>query len=146
MKIRFDKIKSRELTKAVSEVIAPIVAQKKEVEFNATIANDVPDSFSGDLTRIKQVLINLLSNAVKFTNKGSVVLRLETNSAQQILDSLNDPSMFVKSWANSDYFVKFTVQDKGIGIDPSDYNKIFSAFEQVKLIIGTISNLITSSV
>jgi signal transduction histidine kinase/ActR/RegA family two-component response regulator len=131
MKVRFDKVKPRELVTAVSEVITPLVAQKQEIEFKSTIANDVPESFSGDLTRIKQVLINLLSNAVKFTERGNITLRVTVDTAQQILDASSDGAIFIKSWANGKAFIKFVVEDTGTGVEPSDYPKIFSAFEQV---------------
>jgi two-component system sensor histidine kinase/response regulator len=132
MKVRFDKVKPRELVTAVSEVITPLVAQKQEIEFKSTIANDVPESFSGDLTRIKQVLINLLSNAVKFTARGNITLRATVDTAQQILDASSDGAIFIKSWANGKAFIKFVVEDTGTGVEPSDYPKIFSAFEQVR--------------
>ncbi len=130
--MKFDKIKPRDLVKDVSEVITPLVTQKPEIEFKTVLANEVPESFSGDLTRIKQVLINLLSNAVKFTTRGSITLRVGVDSSQRILDASVDPKMFMKSWANSNNFIKFTVEDTGRGIEPEDYDKIFSAFEQVR--------------
>lgn len=134
MKIRFDKVKPRDLAAAVSEVIAPLVAQKPEIELRVAIANDVPESFSGDLTRIKQVLINLLSNAVKFTARGHITLQVTTETSEQILNASNDPNIFMKSWANGKAFIKFIVEDTGAGIEFADYPMIFSAFEQVRAV------------
>lgn len=144
MKIRYDKVKSRDLVKAVSEVITPLVTQKTEIEFKTIISNEVPESFSGDLTRIKQVLINLLSNAVKFTTRGSITLRLDIDSSQRILDASIDQQMFIKSWANGNNFIKFTVEDTGRGIDSKDYDTIFSAFEQVwrRINLSVIANVV----
>jgi signal transduction histidine kinase len=63
-----------------------------------------------DPLRIKQVLINLLSNAIKFSEgRGPVTVRVRD--------------------AGERY--EFSVEDRGIGIAPADFERIFSSFEQV---------------
>ena len=47
-------------------------AKEKNLDFNITVAHDIPDELSGDEVRIKQILINVLNNAIKYTKEGSV--------------------------------------------------------------------------
>lgn len=61
--------------------------------------------------RIQQILINLLGNALKFTTEGHVCLK-------------------VGMVADSSSMVSFSVQDTGIGIEPSAISKLFESFAQ----------------
>lgn len=73
----------------------------------------VPLWLRGDATRLRQALINYVGNAIKFTHVGSVELRakLLSNDAQGV-------------------WVRFEVQDTGIGIAPEKQAHLFEAFEQ----------------
>jgi PAS domain S-box-containing protein len=78
---------------------------------------DLPKTIDADERKLKQILYNLLSNAVKFTSdKGFIKLKART-----INDSQNNSRM-----------VEISVQDSGIGLSPSDINRIFKPFEQVE--------------
>jgi PAS domain S-box-containing protein len=68
-----------------------------------------------DQARMKQVLINLIGNALKFTEKGEVVVRLETDDAGRP--------------------VRLAVHDTGIGIPPDRLDAIFNVFEQAESMI-----------
>lgn len=72
------------------------------------IVETVPDlSFYGDKYRLEQVLNNFLTNAIKYSPDSSRII--------------------VKSQAiNGD--IKINVQDEGIGISPSNLNKLFERF------------------
>ncbi len=73
------------------------------------------DSFIGDPTRIKQILLNLLSNAVKFTERGEVCVTVSnTARAQKNITVVN-----------------VEVLDTGIGIAADKLNNIFEKFVQV---------------
>ncbi|MDD5708732.1 MAG: ATP-binding protein, partial [Kiritimatiellae bacterium] len=74
---------------------------------------DVPHFVKGDAGKVRQVLINLLGNAVKFTARGGITLRVQAK-ARDATSAL----------------VSFAVADTGIGIEPSDQERIFHAFEQ----------------
>jgi len=74
---------------------------------------DLPQSLRGDALRLSQVLVNLLSNAVKFTARGSVVLRCD-----------------VVAQAGSEWTIRFSVRDTGVGISPEAQERLFSPFEQ----------------
>ena len=65
---------------------------------------------SGDVLRLRQVLLNLLGNAVKFTRHGEVVLRVAPGGAPDC--------------------VRFSVSDTGAGIDLANGRDIFEPFRQ----------------
>ncbi|PKO47947.1 MAG: hypothetical protein CVU29_00775 [Betaproteobacteria bacterium HGW-Betaproteobacteria-22] len=76
-------------------------------------SHDVPLFLRGDPTRLRQALLNYAANAIKFTEKGEVVIRAR-------LLSQND----------DDLYVRFEVQDTGIGISAENITKLFHTFEQ----------------
>ncbi len=87
----------------------------KPVSLSFIWPEDLPDYFSGDRTRLQQILTNLVGNAIKFTEKGSVKLEVK-----------------VISDANSLYTFRFIITDTGIGIPPSRINSIFDSFTQAE--------------
>jgi signal transduction histidine kinase len=84
-------------------------AEQQRLALHLDIAENV-DFCYADQQRLKQILINLLSNAIKFTEVGSVTLRVERKR-----ESLT-----------------FSVIDTGIGIAPTELDKLFQPFQQVK--------------
>jgi len=88
-------------------------AHQKSLEFQTTVASDLPQLVLGDANRLRQVLSNFLSNAIKFTASGNVELRVT---------SLAD--------SGKKNFVRFEVSDTGIGIADSKIARLFTPFEQ----------------
>jgi len=86
----------------------------KGLQFRARVAEAAPDNLIGDSLRLRQVIMNLLTNAIKFTEKGSVTLDVEVESA-----------------AARETWLRFTVADTGIGISAEDQDRIFAPFTQV---------------
>ncbi len=89
-------------------------AEEKKLVIGYVIKEGMPSCFTGDVTRLRQILVNLLSNAVKFTDKGEVTL----SAAGKTLD-------------NGRYQLHFTVRDTGIGIPPDHQDRLFQSFSQV---------------
>jgi len=89
-------------------------AEAKNLNYELNYHSDVGDSFMGDPTRIKQVLVNLLNNAIKFTAEGSVKLDVKIKGSTKE----GYASIFIE------------VSDSGVGIDPKNHEKIFKDFEQ----------------
>ncbi len=84
------------------------------VEIACDIKSDVPDVLIGDAGRLRQIVVNLVGNAIKFTERGEVVLAVESQSL-----------------AGNEVDLAFSVRDTGIGIPPDKLLHIFEAFEQV---------------
>jgi signal transduction histidine kinase len=94
--------------------ICEIRAEQKGIDFHYEPDANLPIGVEADEKRLRQVLINLLGNAIKFTDKGSVIFRVEPLSVEA--DSAR---------------LRFSVSDTGDGIAPEYLNQLFQAFEQV---------------
>jgi len=92
------------------------LAHSKSLSFNTVIPEAMPTSFTGDSTRLRQVLTNLLSNAFKFTDQGLVVLKVKRIAEEGKFSVL-----------------EFTVTDSGIGIDKKDQKSLFEDFTQSQI-------------
>ena len=101
----------RELVEGVVEMLAP-GAHGKGLALRVEIDPGLPEGVAGDPRRLRQVLLNLVANAVKFTERGEVVVVVEPESEA------------AGEW------VRFTVRDSGIGIDPEQHERILNAFTQ----------------
>ena len=88
-------------------------AGENRLEMNYLIGENVPEVLVGDPFRIKQILMNLTVNAIKFTDEGEVKLRV-----------------FTEKTTSKSVFLRFEVQDTGIGIAKEDMDKIFDEFAQ----------------
>lgn len=96
------------------------VALKKQIEFQITMDEQLPDTIFTDSHRLQQILKNLLSNAIKFTSKGSVTLHLSV--ANQGIPPLQQ--------SEQNKMITFAVKDTGIGIAREKRETIFEAFQQ----------------
>lgn len=89
-------------------------AEKKGLEFNVLIDENIPSVLYGDKVRLRGVLINILNNAVKYTQKGHVTFEAS------ILDNNRDT---VK--------LEFKISDTGIGIRKENMGNLFKSFERL---------------
>ena len=102
------------LQKVLSEVRNLFTLPAQEKQLTLIFPDNIGDvMFLGDAVRLGQILNNLVANAIKFTETGSVEVSV--------------------SWAEAkDNRVRllFTVEDTGIGIEPSQQDLIFESFTQ----------------
>ena len=103
----------RECVEECMELLAPRAAEKK-VELSYAVAEEMPELFVGDATRLHQILVNLVSNALKFTDHGSVQVH-----AGAIPGS------------DGEHDLVFEVVDTGIGIPEERQGDLFQPFTQV---------------
>jgi len=103
------------LRRCLEEVIKTqtTTANEKGLELETSIDPAVPDALVGDQLRLKQVLLNIVGNAVKFTVKGGV--RVAAQLDRQVDDLI---------------YLKLSVTDTGIGIEPEAIGRIFAPFGQ----------------
>ena len=87
-------------------------AREKGLPLRVEVLPEVPQAITGDITRLRQVLLNILSNAVKFTQHGEVGLRVWTEQA--------GPPMTLG----------FSVSDTGVGISQDRLGDLFQPFSQ----------------
>ncbi|BAZ01406.1 integral membrane sensor hybrid histidine kinase [Tolypothrix tenuis PCC 7101] len=99
--------------------ICRIRAEQKVIGFHVQLSADLPVGIRADDKRLRQVLINLLGNAIKFTEKGSVIFKVEVKATQEEFQQLPI------------HKIRFEVTDTGVGMNPEQLQKIFLPFEQV---------------
>jgi signal transduction histidine kinase len=103
------------------------MVKEKALKHGIKLSNSlhgVRDTITADERKLKQIIYNLLSNAVKFTPDGGSVSLTAQNCKPddaQFFDMDNDNS-----------YIKITVTDTGIGINPDGLDLIFNPFEQVE--------------
>lgn len=95
----------------VSELVSlmSVRAEEKDLVLQSQFRSELPSVILSDPTRLLQILVNLVGNAVKFTERGSVTLSVE----------LVDPE-----------FLRFNVEDTGVGIPADKLETILEPFHQ----------------
>ena len=88
-------------------------AKQKGLDLRSSVDSGVPRAASGDVVRIKQVLINLVGNAIKFTEKGGIRMAASASAA-----------------GDQRVIFRVEVADTGLGMPPEQQARIFEAFEQ----------------
>ncbi|WP_293576448.1 response regulator [Phaeobacter sp.] len=103
------------LQTAIEDVVTLLSpkAAEKNVEVTMRYDPELPESFEGDVGRIRQILTNIAGNAVKFTNDGYVYIEVSGHTAGGYSD------------------LRISVTDTGAGIPQDRLEGIFNAFEQV---------------
>lgn len=111
----------------IDEVIGDVInvmkslAEDKFIEFFVSIGEGI-STITADRVKLKQILYNLLSNAIKFTPEGGMV-------KIDVMKEENTEKLYAGSIPGIE-FIRFSVQDTGIGIGPEDKERIFDEFEQ----------------
>jgi PAS domain S-box-containing protein len=109
MPLQISKFRIPELVGEVRAELEPIIMRSK-LSVTLDLQRDLPPLVS-DRQKVKQILLNLLSNALKFTHHGAVTISARRDKG--------------------DRTVQLSVTDTGIGIAPTDQEKIFEDFRQL---------------
>ena len=119
-KLEFESIdfSAAALVDAVASIIAT-GAKNKGLAVKVEVDPGLPSALSGDVARIRQVLLNLASNAVKFTERGGVTIAVACRSRE-----------------GGRATVEWQVSDSGIGIPPDRVGKVFADFAQADVSIN----------
>jgi len=120
-KIEADKMQLHVEVFTVPELVADVCAiiepnlngNQLHVECPETIGQ-----MTADKTKTKQILLNLLSNAAKFTHNGEIYLTVSHH------EQSHDEMVTHANW------LRFTVEDTGIGMSEEQIKHAFDAFNQ----------------
>jgi signal transduction histidine kinase/CheY-like chemotaxis protein len=102
---------------------------KKGLQFSIVIDDNIPDTLSGDATRLIQILANMIGNAVKFTPAGSIRVEVSNkglevrNKALEIGDKASQGNIIL---------LGFVIRDTGIGIAGDKLAAVFERFHQAE--------------
>jgi signal transduction histidine kinase len=119
------------------------LVSEKGLAFSITVGASLP-RVRTDPTHLRQILINLIGNAVKYTPAGMVSVRARllggppdsnvhmtpTRSSLIGADDASARTLLARA-PRSGTWVVLQVVDSGVGIAPSDLERIFDEFEQV---------------
>jgi signal transduction histidine kinase/HPt (histidine-containing phosphotransfer) domain-containing protein len=103
----------RNLLEVALKTLSPW-AQRMRLTLSHQVSPELPDGLLGDPGRLRQMLVNLVGNAIKFTERGEVVVRVETERL-----------------AGQEVWLHVVVSDTGIGIPAERQYSILEPFTQV---------------
>jgi len=126
---------------AVTESLMRPLAIEKGLTFEILQCEDLPAQICTAPVRLKQCLVNLINNAIKFTEKGHVYVNvslekgdckencpvpLRSRGPQTRNNTLGEPPQN----GEPQLFLRFDVEDTGIGIPEDKQKSIFEEFMQ----------------
>jgi signal transduction histidine kinase/CheY-like chemotaxis protein len=88
----------------------------KRIRFITNIDSGIPEQLTGDMVRIRQILLNLLNNAVKYTREGYIKLTVYCEAPAEVRKNEREVKLV------------FRVEDTGVGIKPEDMVHVFDNF------------------
>ncbi len=118
-KIEAGKLELEPIDFALRDALADMLntlanrAHTKGIELVYEVAPDVHDVLTGDVYRLRQVIVNLVGNAIKFTERGEIAV-----------------SVTEVERTDRDLTLHFSVRDTGIGIPPDKLDAVFKPFSQ----------------
>ena len=122
MRVEAHPFSIRELSQSI-EVLFQEKMKEKNLIFQRTVGDAVPDILSGDATRLTQILVNLIGNALKFTDRGRIGLDIFVQGEQGQRASGNKENRLQ---------LGVRVSDTGIGISKDKLGDIFERFSQAE--------------
>lgn len=130
--LSIELIDLRQVLKEVVE-LQTVQIQQKGLQLNVPSLS-APLVVAADPARLKQILLNVIYNATKFTDEGSITIQtrieprgIESSSPTDSQDSADHSN----TAPTPQPWVVISVQDTGIGIDPSQQHKLFRPFVMV---------------
>ncbi|MEM7429646.1 MAG: ATP-binding protein [Pseudomonadota bacterium] len=108
------------LAEAIEDVTTLVSTKVEEnrLELIVRIQPDLPETYFGDVGRIRQVVTNILGNAVKFTESGHVLVDISGEVSAHTTEE-------------SRALLRISVSDTGTGIPAEKLESIFEKFSQV---------------
>ena len=94
------------------DLLAPTAARKGLV-LTAEYAESAPDLVQTDALRLQQILVNLVGNAIKYTDRGRVMVRVESAPP-----------------GPAGSLLRFDIADTGNGLSPEALSGLFQPFHR----------------
>jgi CheY-like chemotaxis protein len=106
-------------------------AGEKNLDLACLVAHGTPLKVSGDVTRLRQILVNLVSNAVKFTQTGEISIQVQLDPSPVADFTTSElPACHAASAEAGELLLHFLVHDTGIGIPLEKQDRLFKSFSQ----------------
>ncbi len=118
-KIEAGKLELEPIDFALRDALADMLntlanrAHTKGLELLYEVPPNVHDILTGDVYRVRQIIVNLVGNAIKFTERGEIAVSVEQVERTDQNTTLH-----------------FSVRDTGIGIPPDKLDAVFKPFSQ----------------
>ncbi len=113
--IEIHQVATQDLVSEVSTLLS-LLATDKGIMLVVKPEGSLPPTIRTDALRLKQILINIVGNAIKFTEKGSVKVKIHSETSKDGTEAL-----------------VFAVEDTGIGISEENAGKLFAPFCQADI-------------
>lgn len=114
MRFEIAELQLKSIFETIFRLLEPKV-QHNGNQLSLDYDSGISTVLKGDVTRITQVLINLIQNANKFTVQGSVQIRVT-----------------LAKDCEASQFIRFEVEDTGIGIADEDQKTLFQPYTQTE--------------
>ena len=114
-RVRFDlqMINPQALIEDVVDIFKEEI-DKKNLDLELDGLKSIPSRFVSDPIRLRQIFVNVIGNAVKFTDQGRITVSAKCREIASIS------------------YLEVTVKDTGIGLSPSQFDRLFQAFGQAE--------------
>jgi signal transduction histidine kinase len=122
------------ITEVASEIES--LLNERDLHLRLVLPPELP-RISTDRTHLRQIILNLLGNAIKYTSEGGIVVAARVADGAMVpahLAGMAPPSPVtgeISTMPPAHRWVSVAVTDSGVGIAPSDFDRIFEEFEQV---------------
>lgn len=89
-------------------------ADKKQLQLSLSLSYSVPEYVSGDVNRLRQIMLNLIGNSLKFTDSGFILVTVDVhpiNDRLQLTCTVKDSGIGIKAEQLESLFEEFTMAD-----------------------------------
>jgi signal transduction histidine kinase len=133
LEVHAETIVLRPFVLNVASELEPLISERG-LNLSLAVGASLP-RVRTDPTQLRQILVNLIGNAIKYTPTGGIAVRarlagMPTPEGRR-RNSPEDPTLLSRSPDRRRVWIALQVVDTGIGIAPSDLERIFDEFEQV---------------